>query len=97
MTDGGAFIISEKIFAQNAKVQDMLDSLYYEFKTKSFSEKEIMDKEKELRHLAHLTTENLLITQLRNVGFRGIKIFWRNFNFIGVLAMKRPSEELKEE
>jgi len=97
LIDGGAFLTSEKIFAQNAKVQDMMDNLYYDFKRKSFSEKEILDKEQELRHLAKLTTENLLISQLRSVGFRGIQIFWRNFNFIGVLAMKRPDETWEEE
>ena len=56
-----------------------------------------MDKEQELRHLAKNTTETLLINQLRNIGFRGIQVFWRNFNFIGVLAMKRPTEELEED
>ena len=97
LVDGGAFVCSEKIFSKNAKVQDMMDSLYYDFKKKSFSEKEILDKEQELRHLAKNTTETLLINQLRNIGFRGIQVFWRNFNFIGVLAMKRPTEELGEE
>jgi tRNA (cmo5U34)-methyltransferase len=74
-----------------------VDSLYYDFKRQSFTEKEILDKEQELRHLAKLTTENLLISQLRSVGFRGIQIFWRNFNFIGVLAMKRPPEDVGDE
>lgn len=97
LTDGGAFITSEKIFSQNAKTQNMLEFLYYDFKRKSFSEKEILDKETELRHLAKNTTENLLVTQLRGIGFRGVQTFWRNFNFLGVLAMKRPSEEMGED
>jgi len=59
LIDGGAFVRSEKIFAQNAKVQDMMNSLYYDLKKQSFSEQEILDKEKELRHLAKLTTETL--------------------------------------
>jgi tRNA (cmo5U34)-methyltransferase len=96
LVDGGAFITSEKIFSQNAKTQNMLEFLYYDFKRKSFSEKEILDKETDLRHLAKNTTENLLITQLRNIGFRGVQCFWRNHNFIGVLAMKRPQEEVLE-
>lgn len=96
LTDGGAFITSEKIFSQNAKTQNMLEFLYYDFKRKSFTEKEILDKEQELRHLAKNTTESLLVTQLRNIGFRGVQTFWRNFNFVGVLAMKRPSEESVE-
>jgi tRNA (cmo5U34)-methyltransferase len=97
LVDGGAFVTAEKIYSMNAKVQDMVDSLYYDFKRQSFTEKEILDKEQELRHLAKLTTENLLISQLRSVGFRGIQIFWRNFNFIGVLAMKRPPEGVGDE
>ena len=97
LVDGGAFITSEKIFSQNAKTQNMLEFLYYDFKRKSFSEEEILSKERELRHLAKNTTENLLITQLRNIGFRGVQCFWRNHNFIGVLAMKRPSEEMSED
>ena len=97
LTDGGAFITSEKIFSNNAKTQNMLEFLYYDFKRKSFTEKEILDKEQELRHLAKNTTENLLISQLRSIGFRGVQCFWRNFNFIGVLAMKRPREEMGED
>ena len=97
LVDGGAFITSEKIFSNNAKVQNMMDFLYYDFKRQSFSEKEILDKEQELRHLSKTTTENLLTDQLRNIGFRGVQIFWRNFNFIGVLAMKRPKESLDNE
>lgn len=96
LVDGGAFITSEKIFSNNAKVQNMMDFLYYDFKRQSFSEKEILDKEQELRHLSKTTTEHLLTDQLRNIGFRGIQIFWRNFNFIGVLAMKRPKESLDD-
>jgi len=96
LVDGGGFITSEKIFSNNAKVQNMMEFLYYDFKRKAFSEKEILDKEQELRHLSKNTTEHLLIDQLRNIGFRGIQVFWRNFNFIGVLAMKRPKEELDE-
>jgi hypothetical protein len=33
---------------------------------------------------------------LRSIGFRGVQTFWRNFNFVGVLAMKLPSEEVEE-
>ena len=75
LQEGGAFITSEKIFAHNAKVQNMMEYLYYDYKKKNFTEKEILDKEEQLRFLAKLTTENLLISQLRGVGFRGTQIF----------------------
>lgn len=94
LIDGGAFVISEKIFADNVKTQDMMDSLYYDFKRQSFSEKEILDKEQELRHLAKLNTEEQLISNLGKVGFEDIQVFWKNFNFVGVLATKRPKKRI---
>ena len=97
LVDGGAFVTSEKVFSNNAKTQNMLEFLYYDFKRQSFSEKEILDKEQELRHLAKNTTENMLMRQLRSIGFRGVQTFWRNFNFVGVLAMKKPREEVEDE
>jgi tRNA (cmo5U34)-methyltransferase len=96
LVEGGAFITTEKVFSQNAKTQNMLEFLYYDFKRKSFSEKEILDKEQELRHLAKNTTEKMLDRQLRSIGFRGVQCFWRNFNFIGVLAMKKPREAVAD-
>ena len=63
----------------------------------SFSEKQILDKERELRHLAKLTNEDLLIKQLIDVGFRLIQPFWRNYNFVGYIALKLPAKALKND
>jgi tRNA (cmo5U34)-methyltransferase len=71
-----------------------MDFLYYDYKRKNFSDKHILDKEQELRHLAKLTNEELLINQLTSIGFEGIQVFWRNFNFIGVIAMKLPKNNV---
>lgn len=90
LVEGGAFVFSEKVFSMNSKIQNMMEFIYYDHKKKSFTEKEILDKEQELRHLAKLTNEDLLIKQLLSIGFRGIQVFWRNHNFIGVIAMKLP-------
>ena len=96
LIEGGAFIFSEKVYSLNPKIQNMLDMIYYDYKKKSFSEKEILDKEQELRHLMKLTTEHKLIRSCESVGFKGIQVFWRNFNFIGVLAIKRPVADMEE-
>jgi tRNA (cmo5U34)-methyltransferase len=93
LVEGGAFVFSEKVFSMNSKIQNMMEFLYYDYKKQNFSEKEILDKEQELRHLAKLTNEDLLIKQLLSIGFRGIQVFWRNFNFIGVIAMKLPKNK----
>ena len=93
LVEGGAFVFSEKVFSQNSKIQNMMEFLYYDHKRRGFSEKEILDKEQELRHLAKLTTEELLFEQLKSIGFNVTQVFWRNFNFIGVIAIKSPTRE----
>ena len=93
LVDGGAFVFSEKVFSQHSKFQNMMEFLYYDHKRRGFTEKEILDKEQELRHLAKLTTEKLLFEQLKSIGFTDIQVFWRNFNFIGVIAIKSPTNQ----
>jgi len=91
LIEGGAFVFSEKLLSVGGKIQNMMEFMYYDYKKEHFSEKEILDKEIELRHLAKLTNEDLLIKQLLGVGFRQIQTFWRNFNFVGMVALKVPA------
>jgi tRNA (cmo5U34)-methyltransferase len=89
LLDGGALIIAEKTFADSARLQDALAFPYYDYKLEQgFSEKELLDKERSLRGLMTLWTEAELKHALRHVGFREIEPIWRNFTFIGILALK---------
>ena len=97
LIEGGGFVFSEKLLSVGGKIQNMMEFMYYDYKKLHFSEKEILDKEIELRHLAKLTNEDLLIKQLLGVGFRQIQTFWRNFNFVGMVALKIPSNNWKSE
>ena len=74
----------------------MMEFLYFDYKRTNFSEKEILDKEQELRHLAKNTNEELLIEQLKSVGFEGIQCFWRNFNFAGFVARRLPKTSITD-
>lgn len=87
---GGAFILSEKVLAKNAKFQDMLWGTYYDFKRQSFSEKQILDKEKSIRDQMHLWSEFKLFEMLRSAGFVSTytQLFWRNHLFIAIVASK---------
>jgi len=51
LNDGGAFIFSEKGFSCNPKIQDMMTFMYYDYKRQHFTDKEILDKEVQLRHM----------------------------------------------
>ena len=97
LIEGGSFVFSEKVLSISGKIQNMMEFIYYDYKKDYFSEKQILDKENELRHLAKLTNEDLLIKQLLGVGFRYIQPFWRNHNFVGYIGLKLPNKSLGEE
>jgi tRNA (cmo5U34)-methyltransferase len=89
LVEGGALIIAEKTFADTARLQDALAFPYYDYKLEQgFSEKDLLDKERSLRGVMTLWTEAELKQALRQVGFREIEPIWRNFTFIGILALK---------
>jgi tRNA (cmo5U34)-methyltransferase len=90
LNEGGAFILSEKVQAKNAKFQEMLTFIYYDFKKKNFSEQEILDKEQSIRDQMKLWSEYKIFEMLRSAGFAGVnlQLFWRNHLFIGIIASK---------
>jgi len=96
LIEGGSFVFSEKVLSISGKIQNMMEFVYYDYKKNYFSEKQILDKENELRHLAKLTNEDLLIKQLLSVGFRYIQPFWRNHNFVGYIGLKLPNKSLDD-
>jgi len=90
LAEGGALILSEKVHAKNAKIQDMLTFLHYDFKNLNFSEADILKKERGLRDMMKPWTEYKIFEMLRSVGFTSsnLQLFWRNHLFVGILAYK---------
>lgn len=91
LVPGGAFIVAEKTFARSPKLQDMLTSLYLNYKRKHFPDEEILDKEKSLRDKMKPGRESDLIEMLTQVGFKSenIESFWKNHLFMALIAVKR--------
>jgi len=87
---GGAFIFSEKLACEDSRIQDMITRSYYDYKRTKFTTKEIMDKEKTLRHMMKLNTWKELSSNLNRAGFsfERIQPFWQNQIFIGAIAIK---------
>lgn len=85
---GGAFIFSEKTFSCDPQVQDMMTFMYYDYKRKNFSEKEILDKEVQLRHMMKPNTKTEIFDMCHKAGFK-THVFWQNFNFVGIVAIKK--------
>jgi tRNA (cmo5U34)-methyltransferase len=88
LNDGGAFIFAEKTVADTGRFQDMFTFTYYDYKRKSFTEKDIMDKEVTLRNMLKPNTWHELTDMLHSAGFRNVQPFWRNFLFVGAIATK---------
>lgn len=88
LNDGGAYIFSEKTLCENAKFQDMLTFNYYDYKRKTFTTEDIMDKEKTLRNMMKPNTWKEIISMLNIAGFTEIQPFWRNYMFVGAIAIK---------
>ena len=86
--DGGAFIFSEKTICENALVQDMITFNYYDYKRKTFTTEDIMDKERTLRHMMKPNTWEEISDMLCEAGFSNIQPFWRNHAFVGAVAIK---------
>ena len=88
LNKGGAFIFSEKTFSCNPRVQDMMTFMYYDYKRQNFSDKDILDKEVQLRHMMKPNTKTELYKMVQDAGFE-IHTFWQNFNFVGVIGLKK--------
>jgi len=87
---GGAFIFAEKTVCEDARLQDMMTFNYYDYKRQTFTTEDIMDKEKTLRHMMKPNTWKELLSNLSCSGFKFDRIqpFWRNYTFVGAIAIK---------
>ena len=89
LVKGGAFIFSEKIFSSDSQLQEMMQFCYYDYKRQFYSAEELLDKEVNLRHMMKPLTYSELIEMVQNAGFESVQPFWQNFNFVGVIAIKK--------
>ena len=88
LNEGGAFIFAEKLMCESAFFQDLLTFNHYDYKRKSFTPEEIMDKEVKLRDMLKPNTWSELNTMVKDAGFRETQIFWRYHQSVGVIAIK---------
>ena len=88
LNEGGAFIFAEKLMCENAFFQELLTFNHYDYKRKSFTADEIMDKEIQLRDMLKPNTWSELKDMVFSAGFKDCQIFWRNHQFVGVIAIK---------
>lgn len=89
MNEGAGLIIAEKTISEDAKIENIMNSLYYQFKRESFTAEEILDKEQKLRYLMKPMHDRELSEMLYEAGFEVQQKFWQSFNFVGYIAIKK--------
>lgn len=86
---GGAFVLFEKIRADDARFQDIMTFLYFDFKSQNgLDSSEILNKEISLRSVLEPYTIQANIDYLKRAGFKDIMPISQYLNFKGFLAIK---------
>ena len=87
---GGAFIFAEKTVSADPRIQEIRTFTYYDYKREHFTADDILDKERQLRHMMKLKTRSELISlcAVSGFGMENIDTFWQNHGFTGIIAIK---------
>jgi tRNA (cmo5U34)-methyltransferase len=89
MVKNGVFILIEKILTEERSFNREYIDHYYDFKRRnSYSELEISQKREALENvlIPYKTSEN--INMLHEAGFEEVEVFFRWYNFTGIIAKK---------
>lgn len=84
----GAFIFCEKEICVDGVVQEAFTFANYTNKQKTFSAKEILDKEYDLRRIMNSLNSNQNLALLDSAGFKNIEPFFQSLNFKGYICRK---------
>lgn len=89
LNDQGCLILTEKLTSENTIFNRLFIDHYYDFKRRNgYSDTEIAKKREALENvlIPYRLEENIEL--LRWAGFRQVEVFYRWYNFCGILAVK---------
>lgn len=88
-TEGGAFILVEKILGSNHQMNEMLVEEYYKVKGEhGYTPDQINTKRRSLEGVLVPVTAKWNEDLLHTAGFRHVEPFWRHLNFAGWIGVK---------
>lgn len=86
---GGAFILFEKVRANDARFQDLMTAIYNDYKLdQGYTKEEIFDKTRSLKGILEPFSSNANIEMLSRAGFKDILTIMKYSCFEGFLAIK---------
>ena len=93
LVEGGAFILVEKIRAENSMFEDIWTDLYWDFKQDSgLNEQQVIKKSQSLRGVLMPLTLSENLRLLSDTGFQCMDTFIKWNNFAGIIAVKMFSK-----
>tara|TARA_R110000772_G_scaffold194749_3_gene305494 strand:+ start:1664 stop:2389 length:726 start_codon:yes stop_codon:yes gene_type:complete len=85
----GAFIVCEKIYSNNGFTEDIFTFSNYDSKIENlFEEKEILNKQRDLRSMMYPLSQKENEDMFKEAGFEIVEVFFKSLNFIGWLLVK---------
>lgn len=92
LNNGSAFILFEKVRAENSLVNEIYRELHTDFKIKQgLTAEQTVNKTRSLRGVMFPNTTTELHQLLSNAGFSNIETIFKFNNFIGILAIKQEA------
>lgn len=89
LNDNGALIMLEKIVGNNSNFNELFIELYEDMKIRNgLTLSQIKSKADSLRGVLLPYTQEKNIDMLQQAGFKDIDIFFKWYNFIGIIAVK---------
>ena len=89
LVEGGAFVLIEKIICDNSLFEIPWLELYWDFKERQgLTDSMIRQKSKSLRGVLKPLTLKQNIDLLTKVGYSNVEVFFKWYNFIGLIAVK---------
>ena len=93
LINSGCFILIEKVIAQDSVFNRLFIDLYYDFKKRmGYSQLEIAKKREALENVLIPLRIDENIELLRRNGFSIIEIFFKWYNFTGIIGVKQEYE-----
>lgn len=86
---GAVFLVAEKVFLKDSRLQQTLHRLHIQEKRKGFKDKDILDKDKQLSISMYCKYESELEKELHCLG--EVSKVWQSFNFMGYVVKKGHS------
>lgn len=89
LSQRGAFIVCEKITADNGLIEDIYTFTNYDQKEwNGFTYEEILSKQRKLRTKMQVLSQSENEQLFKDAGFKTISVFWKSLNFIGWILVK---------